>query len=91
MLDPQGVDTAWIDGVDIANGTLPAVFYTNLNVNYDLGLGDGKQQVFLSVQNLFNRQIPFGAFGASSSFASSYNAAYDVMGRYFTAGVRFSF
>lgn len=87
----QGVDTAWIDGVDIANGKLPAVFYTNLNVNYDLGLGDGKQQVFLSVQNVFNRQIPFGAFGASSSFASSYNAAYDVMGRYFTAGVRFSF
>lgn len=87
----QGVDTAWIDGVDIANGKLPAVFYTNVNVNYDLGLGTGKQQLFVSVQNLFNRRIPFGAFGASSSFASSYNAAYDVMGRYFTTGVRVTF
>lgn len=87
----QGSDTPWVDGVDIANGKIPAVFYTNLNVNYDLRLGGGKQQLFVSVQNVFNKRIPFGAFGASSSFASSYNAAYDVMGRYFTGGVRFSF
>lgn len=87
----QGNDSVWIDGVDIADGKLPAVFYTNMTVNYDLGLADGKQQLFLSVQNLFNRQIPFGAYGVSSSFASSYNAAYDSIGRYFTAGVRMKF
>ncbi|QGN55699.1 TonB-dependent receptor domain-containing protein [Novosphingobium sp. Gsoil 351] len=87
----QGVDKPWVDGIDIANGRIPAVFYTNLTAKYDLELGGGKQQVFLSVQNLFNRRIPFGAFGVSSSFASSYNAAYDVIGRYFTGGVRVSF
>ena len=87
----QGVDTPWIDGVDIADGHIPRVFYTNLTANYDLGVGDGKQQIFVSVQNLFDRRIPFGAFGVSSSFASSYNAAYDVIGRYFTGGVRLSF
>lgn len=87
----QGSDTPWIDGKDIANGKIPAVFYTNVNINYDLGIGSGKQQLFVSVQNLFNRRIPFGAFGTSSSFASSFNAAYDVMGRYFTAGARVSF
>lgn len=87
----QGSDTPWIDGVDIANGKLPAVFYTNVTANYDLGIGGAEQQVFVSVQNLFNRQIPFGAFGTSSSFASSYNGAYDVIGRYVTAGVRMKF
>ena len=87
----QGSDTPWVDGVDIANGKLPAVFYTNLTVNYDLGIGSGKQQLFVSVQNLFNRQIPFGAYGTSSSFASSYNAAYDSVGRYITTGVRMKF
>ena len=87
----KGVDTPWIDGVDIADSRLPEVFYTNLTVNYDLGIGSGKQQVFVSVQNLFNRLVPFGAYSTSSSFASSPNGAYDSIGRYFTAGVRASF
>lgn len=87
----QGVDSPWIDGVDIANGKLPAVFYTNATVNYDLDLGGGKQQIFLSVQNLFNRTIPLGAFSTSSSFASAPNGAYDSIGRYFTTGVRVKF
>ena len=87
----QGSDTPWKDGVDIANGRLPAVFYTNLTANYDLGIDGGKRQLFVSVQNVFNRQIPFGAYSASSSFASGYNAAYDSIGRYFTAGVRMTF
>ena len=87
----KGVDTAWVDGVDIADSDIPAVFYTNLSMNYDLGIGGGKQQLFVSVQNLFNRLPPFGAYSNSSSFASAPNAAYDPIGRYFTAGVRASF
>ncbi len=87
----KGVDTAFIDGVDIADSDLPAVFYTNLTVNYDLGVGGGKQQLFVSVQNVFNRLPPFGAYSNSSSFASSPNGAYDPIGRYFTAGVRATF
>lgn len=87
----QGSDTPWIDGIDIADGKLPAVFYTNVTASYDLGIDGGKQQLFVSVQNVFNRQIPFGAYSASSSFASGYNAAYDSIGRYFTAGVRMTF
>lgn len=87
----KGVDTPWIDGVDIADSNLPAVFYTDLTVKYDLGIGSGKQQLFVSVQNVFNRLPPFGAYSTSSSFASSPSAAYDSVGRYFTAGVRMTF
>lgn len=87
----KGVDTPWTDGVDIADSDLPAVFYTNLTVNYDIGVGGGRHQVFVTVQNLFNQLVPFGAYSNSSSFASAPNAAYDSIGRYFTVGARVRF
>jgi iron complex outermembrane receptor protein len=87
----QGVDTVWVDGVDIADGAIPPVFYTNMTVKYDLRLTSGKQEVFLSIQNLFDRTVPYGAFSNSSSFASAPNGAYDSIGRYFTAGIRLAF
>jgi outer membrane receptor protein involved in Fe transport len=47
-------------------------------------------EFFLSIQNLFNQAPPFIAGGNSGSYYSGQNIrSYDVVGRFFTAGVRF--
>jgi hypothetical protein len=67
------------------------------NTVYDLALSykpfkemAGDAEVFLSIQNLFNAYPPFIAGGNSGSYYSGQNIrGYDVVGRFFTAGVRF--
>lgn len=80
----------WIEGEDVNINHTPAVFYTNITGTYDLHLGGGKQQVYLSVANLFNRTPPLSP-PPVTTFTTAASSAYDPIGRYFTAGVRVSF
>lgn len=75
------------------------VYYTDLTVSVDLGaLGgrdtDGKSNatLFFNVNNLFNRKPPLVADTSSPglNFPSAM-AAYDVVGRFMSAGVRLRF
>ena len=67
------------------------------NTVYDLALSykpftdaAANTEFFLSIQNLFNAYPPFIAGGNSGSYYSGQNIrGYDVVGRFFTAGVRF--
>ncbi len=67
------------------------------NTVYDLSLGykpftDAAvdTEFYLSIQNLFNAYPPFIAGGNSGSYYSGQNIrGYDVVGRFFTLGVRF--
>lgn len=75
-----------------AESHLPAVFYTDLTVSYDLPVRDGKAQLFATVNNLFNQQPPL--FPSSAVPGLSYptiQSLYDVMGRYITVGAKFRF
>jgi outer membrane receptor protein involved in Fe transport len=78
-------------------GDIPAIGYTDLSIDYALGGTDASNaplSLFLSVENLFNKQ-PFlqirTGLAASPNFAYPAPLDQDVIGRYFTMGVRARF
>ena len=73
----------------------PAAAYTDLTLSYLFKAGGGQAQLFVNVQNLLNKKpTPFANAGGGSSvaglFVTTANGE-DVIGRYFTGGVRFRF
>ena len=84
------LDATRIEGIDINDNSTPAVFYTNVTATYNLHMGGGKQQVYLSVANLFDRDPPLSP-PPVTTFTTAASSAYDPIGRYITAGVRISF
>ncbi len=82
---------------------IPAYFYLDANVRYNIVSGDkSKIQLFANVDNILNTKPPFspgsgstGWFGLPGKFAqySSYTNGtfYDVLGRTYKIGARFSF
>ena len=64
------------------------VFYTNLNLAYDFKMFGSENEIFLNVNNLFDRKPPFGfAF----NYGLTASPQYDVIGRMYKLGVRFKF
>ncbi|MEP6867300.1 MAG: TonB-dependent receptor [Novosphingobium sp.] len=84
------LDATRVEGVDINDNTTPAVFYTNVTATYNLKIGGGKQQVYLSIANLFDRDPPTSP-PPVTTFTTAASSAYDPIGRYITMGVRVSF
>lgn len=80
----------WVEGVDVNINHTPAVFYTNVTGTYNLHLGGGNQQIYLSVANLFDRDPPLSP-PPVTTFTTAASSAYDPIGRYMTMGVRVSF
>jgi outer membrane receptor protein involved in Fe transport len=76
----------------LANSTninhIPAYYYVNINAQYDI-IKRGRQSVVLfgAINNLFDKDPPI----APSSFGPTNNVLYDVIGRTFRVGVRFSY
>jgi iron complex outermembrane receptor protein len=67
------------------------VAYTNLSVGYDVPTSLAEVHAFLNVQNLFDKDPPpAGALNHNfpGSFTTTYAVGDDVLGRYFTLGVR---
>jgi outer membrane receptor protein involved in Fe transport len=48
-----------------------------------------EQEAFFSISNLFDQDPPVSG-GNPTSYNTPANNAYDLMGRYFTVGLRFS-
>ena len=77
-----------------ALGKQPPTFYTDLTLNYKLMPAGGAMDLFLNVRNLFNKQPdPWAASGANAQIGSlgGYVLGDDIIGRYFTAGLRYKF
>ena len=78
-----------------AVGKVPWRTYTDVTIAYDVPVLGGTSQVYLNVQNLFNRApAVHGATGGSSSVPGLFLATTngdDIIGRYFTAGFRAKF
>jgi outer membrane receptor protein involved in Fe transport len=76
----------------LANSTnlnkIPAYYYMNINAQYEvLKSGRHSVQLFGAINNLFDKDPPI----APSSFGPTNNVLYDVIGRTFRAGVRFTY
>lgn len=73
-------DPAWVTGVDVDNNRIPSHHVSNLRLGYDLeGLGS-RASVFLSVNNVFDR---------NAGDLRGFNGIYDVLGRNYTMGFRY--
>jgi iron complex outermembrane recepter protein len=75
-----------------ADNHVPSVFYTNLTVQYALPWNTVTADVFVNVNNLFDKQPPI--IPRSSLPQIDYPTiqyVYDVVGRYFTTGIKVQF
>ena len=89
VIGPHGRATA--AGQVFAEPDVKTVFYTNATFTYKLPVAGNSQDLFLTVSNLFDRAPPLQpGTGVSITFPAS-GELYDLVGRRFTAGVRFRF
>ncbi len=78
-----------------ADPMLPSTFYTDVNLSYDFTLPAGVQlQTFMNVGNLFDRQPRISPAANRSTIPGTAVPAVsgdDLIGRYYTAGIRVHF
>jgi iron complex outermembrane recepter protein len=75
--------------ISISDNSVASVTYVNLNAQYTLWQrGEQRVELFGVVNNLFDKDPPNDI---PSSFGPTNNVLYDVVGRYYRAGVRFAF
>jgi outer membrane receptor protein involved in Fe transport len=76
-----------------AKNGVGSVGYTDLTVSYDVkGWRDSKTQLFLTVNNAFDTTYPIVPISSVPGLAlPTFRSVYDIVGRYFTAGVRMRF
>lgn len=67
----------------ISNNVIPAVAYVNLGMSYDFGRDGARTELFVTVNNAFDKDPPLPAINN--------NAYYDLLGRSYRVGVRVGF
>lgn len=75
-----------------ADNDVPSVAYTDANLSYDVPTSVGDAQLFLTVNNVFNKKPPL--FVSTSNPGIQIPAArniHDIVGRYVTVGVKLNY
>lgn len=86
------IDPNLVEGVNTNDNGIPEFWMTNLTVSHDFGaVGVANTEGFVTISNLFDREPPFNGGNPSSYNQPQSTAAYDVLGRYFTVGLRLTF
>jgi iron complex outermembrane receptor protein len=74
------------------DNVIPAVWYTNLAVAYKFKVGGHDLEAFANINNLFNKDAPLVPSTTLPGIRYSTAAyLYDVIGRYYTGGLRMRF
>lgn len=71
---------------------IPAYSYTDISLNYDIKIGHHTVTPFVTVENLFNKKPPI--IGTQNNVPGLFfptAPGFDIIGRYFTLGVRTRF
>jgi outer membrane receptor protein involved in Fe transport len=77
-----------------AGEALPAIYYHDLSLSYHFGPGGHDLQTFLTVNNLLDKQpriSPTVTLTGLAGFGNPVVPGDDVLGRYYTAGIRWRF
>ncbi len=82
LVGPDNSNYASTLSNSVSNNVVPSYALFNAGVSYDFGSKGQRRELYLTVNNLFDRDPPLPANG------SSY---YDLLGRAFKVGARFSF
>ncbi|MEJ0039901.1 MAG: TonB-dependent receptor [Gammaproteobacteria bacterium] len=81
-----------LGGLTIDNNTVSPVYYTDLNLAYHFDVRRSDLELFGNITNLFDRDPPIVANSSSFSGSTPTNAnLFDVLGRRFVVGLRFSY
>jgi outer membrane receptor protein involved in Fe transport len=86
-LGPALNDPTKIEGIDVSYNHIPAQWYTDLTLAWNIKAFDRKQQFFVTVTNLFNRPPPLSPQNPTT-YSVPVNFAYDITGRYIAVGFR---
>jgi outer membrane receptor protein involved in Fe transport len=73
---------------------IPSVAFMDMNLSYDINRGKSNAELFMSVQNVLNKAAPLyesTVTAANPGFAYPVVPGDDVIGRYFTVGLRARF
>lgn len=89
-LDRTRFDPTRVDGVDSNDNQAPAVAYLDATVSWRAPFALSHAEAFVSCTNLFDQEPPVATINPTS-FSTPTSPAYDRIGRYLTAGVRFNF
>jgi outer membrane receptor protein involved in Fe transport len=85
----------YVTGVDISNNDIPAFWYTDATVQFDVGAWKGGSgQLYFTVQNLFDKDPPNTNSTAGRSWVDPTTGAvglYDPLGQRYVAGLRYKF
>jgi iron complex outermembrane receptor protein len=88
-------DVTFVEGKDINDNHVPSAVYVDAAFMYDFGADvggrPGKYQAFLNISNLLHKDPPLVPMLAGAISIPTATNTYDLMGRYFTAGLRFNF
>ncbi len=79
---------------NVPSQKIPSTFYTDLTLSYDIQHDFGGQtEVYVNVQNLFNKQPPTASFygNALPGYFGGFAVGDDPVGAYYTVGFRFKF
>jgi outer membrane receptor protein involved in Fe transport len=81
---------------DVADNTVPSVFYLNLSGSYSWDLADhGRLELYANVQNLLDKDPPVVPAVFDTALAQTGNQVnsglFDLLGRRFTVGARFKY
>ena len=84
--------TSWTESRTISAGdnAIPDIAYSDLGGSFDINAFGHSETLFFSVTNLFNQKPPTSP-PQTTTFSRGANTAYDPVGRYFTAGLRFRY
>jgi len=77
--------------LDSAHLQIPSNVTFNTSVHYTFRAVAGTPELYLQVQNLFDKSPPIVPGGASLIGFQTLSSLYDTMGRFFSAGVRVTF
>lgn len=75
-------DPSWVSGIHVDNNEIPSHHVSNLRLGWNLDNLGSSASVFLSVNNVFDR---------NASDLRGFSGIYDVLGRNYTAGIRYRY
>ncbi len=85
-------DATYVRGVDIDDNTVASFAMTNLELAYRGDLSaSGSWQTYLNVTNLFDKSPPLVATWGFTGSQQTNSGLFDIYGRRYNLGVRFSF
>jgi iron complex outermembrane receptor protein len=91
--DGRTLNRLFREGVNVDDNTVPSVTYADLNLSYEMEVGEQTYRLFANATNLFDREPPQtpGNPGFVGGTGGPSAALYDTVGRTYTVGATVSF